>query len=268
MILKFRDIIKLGYLWLFRARSSNDYKKYQVIKSGILINYLKRYNRNCGRLLEVGVQNGDMTPFFNEISSYIVSIDIDKSHLLLAKKKSPDTEIICCDILHPPFIQNAFDMVILNSVIEHIQDDESTLIEIYKLLKNSGYLYIGFPPWYGIFGGHSKIPFFSLMPTIIRNKLSKYKFVRAYPTFPRLVKNLEIIINNYFIIINRNSFLLPNIFISYPLYEFDFFITFVCRKKNITKLSLNKLMVKYGESCKSNIKELSGFWDKINFRFS
>lgn len=268
MILKFRDIIRLGYCWFFRARSSSDYNKYQVIKSDILINYLKKYMRKSGRLLEVGVQNGDMTPFFKEISSSIVSIDIDKSHLLLAKKKSPDSEIICCDILHPPFIQNAFDTIILNSVIEHVQDDECTLIEIYKLLKNSGFLYIGFPPWYGIFGGHSIIPFFSFMPAIIRNKLSKYKFVRAYPTYPRSIKNLEVKINDYFTIINRNSLVLPNNFIRYPLYEFDFFITFVCRKKYITKLSLNKLMTKYGESCKSNIRELTGFWDKISFHFS
>lgn len=268
MILKFRDIIRLGYLWLFRARSSNDYKKYRVIKSGILINYLKKYIKNRGRLLEVGVQTGDMTPFFKEISSSIVSIDIDKSHLLLAKKESPDSEIICCDILHPPFIQNAFDTVILNSVIEHIQDDECALIEIYKLLKNSGYLYIGFPPWYGIFGGHSKLPFFSIMPAIIRNKLSKYKFVRAYPTYPRSVKNLERRIMNYFTIINRNSLLLPEIFIHFPIYEVDFFITFVCKRKQINKLSLSKLMSKYGDYCRSNIKELSGFWDKIDFRFS
>lgn len=268
MILKFRDIIRLGYFWFFRSRSSNDYKKYQVVKSGIVINYLKRYITHTGRLLEVGVQSGEMTPFFKEISSSIVSIDIDKSHLLLAKKKSPDSEVICCDILHPPFNQNVFDTVILNSVIEHIQDYECTLVEIHKLLKNSGYLYIGFPPWYGIFGGHSKIPFFSFMPTIIRNKLSKYKFVRAYPTYPRSVKNLEIKIMVCFTIINRNSLLLPDIFIRFPIYEFDFFITFVCKKKHINKLSLNKLMAKHGKTSKSNIKELSEFWDKINFRFS
>lgn len=268
MILKFRDIIRLGYFWFFRMKSSNDYTKYQIVKSGILINYLKIYIRNSGRLLEVGVQSGDMTPFFKEISSSIVSIDIDKSHLLLAKKKSPDCEVICCDILHPPFIENAFDIIILNSVIEHIQDDECTLIEIYKLLKKSGYLYLGFPPWYGILGGHSKIPFFSFLPKIIRNKLSRYKFIRVYPTYPRLVRNYEIKIRDFFTIIDRNSLLLPNIFIRFPLYELDFFITYVCVKKEINKLSLSNLTAKDAHSIKSNIRELSGFWDKLGFRYS
>src|SRR3972149_3126201 len=119
MIIKFRDIIRLGYFWFFRLRSGNDYKKYLIIKSSILINYLKKYIKNSGRLLEVGVQSGEMTPFLKEISSSIVSIDIDKSHLLLAKKKSPDSEVICCDILHPPFKQKVFNIVVLNSVIEH-----------------------------------------------------------------------------------------------------------------------------------------------------
>lgn len=263
MFVRFRDIIKLGYFWYFRLRSANDYKVYQSTKSKILIDYLKKHINKKGKMLEVGVQGGEMTPFFKELSTPIVSIDIDTSHLILAKKNNPDSEVICCDILHPPFKQNVFDIVVLNSVIEHIPDEVSALIEIYKLMEDEGYLYIGFPPWYGIFGGHSNIPFYSLLPPIIRNKLSKYKFVRAYPTYPRSVKNLERKITDYFTIIDRNSLLLPTVFIRYPLYETDFFISFVCIKKYITEISLSKSIIQRGDSTKSNIRELSDYWNKI-----
>lgn len=265
MIIKFRDIIRLGYFWFFRLRSGNDYKKYLIIKSTILIDYLKIYIKNSGYMLEVGVQSGEMTPFLREISSSVVSIDIDKSHLLLAKKKSPDSEVICCDILHPPFKQNVFDAIVLNSVIEHIKDDDLALIENYKLLKNYGYIYIGFPPWYNIFGGHSSIPFFSLLPSAIRNKLSKYKFARVYPTYPRSVKGLEKKLKEFFITINRNSMLLPSTFIRYPFYEFDLFVTFICIKKPINEVPINKLWIKNRDHYESNATELREYWNKIDF---
>lgn len=262
MLIKFNNLFRLGYFWFFRLRSSNDYKKYLIVKSSILIHYLKKYIKKSDRMLEVGVQSGEMTPFFQEISSNIVSIDIDKSYLLLAKKKTPDSEVICCDILHPPFRPNVFDIITLNSVIEHIQDDDATLREVYMLLKDSGFIYIGFPPWYGIFGGHSSIPFFSLLPSKIRSKLSEYKFARAYPTYPRSVKGLEKKINKFFITVNRNSMFLPSILIRYPLYEFDFFITFICKKK--PDIPISKFMIHY-KNYKSNATELRKYWDKIDF---
>lgn len=268
MIIKLQDIIKLGYFWYFRLRSGNDYKKYQVIKSSILINYLKKHIKNSGRLLEVGVQSGEMTPFFKEISSSVVSIDIDKSHLLLAKKKLPDSEVICCDILNPPFKQNVFKIVILNSVIEHIQDKELAMAEIYNLLKNSGYLYLGFPPWYGVFGGHSSIPFFSLLPSNTRKMLSKYKFARVYPTYPYSVRKLEEKIKDFFIIINRNSLFLPCFFIHYPLYELDFFITYICQKKSLPEISNNKKGKRNLIRIKSDATEFSKYWDKIDLHFN
>ena len=265
MIIKFRDIIKLGYSWFFRMKSGADYRKYLFFKSRILINYLKIYIKNYGRMLEVGVQTGEMTPFLKEISSSIVSIDIDKSYLLSAKKKSPDSEVICCDITHSPFKQGSFDIVTLNSVIEHIPDDERTLTECYKLMKNEGWIYIGFPPWYNIFGGHSSIPFFSWLPYSMRNKLTKYKFVRAYPTYPRTIKEHERKIIEYFTIINRNSLFLPHNFVRYPAYEFDFFITFICMKKSEVEIPLNKHYKKKEDNYESNVTELREFWDRIDF---
>lgn len=255
----------MGYFWFFRLRSSKDYKKYLIIKSSILINYLKKYIKNSGRMLEVGVQSGEMTPFLKDISSSIISIDIDKSHLLLAKKKSPDSEVICCDILRPPFKKKSFEIVVLNSVIEHIRNDDVTLLEIYSLLENNGYIYIGFPPWYSIFGGHSSIPFFSLLPSKIRNKLSKYKFARVYPTYPRSVKGLEKKLNDFFITVNRNSMFLPHILNLYPFYEFDLFITFICIKKPITEVPISKLNVQNRDYNKSNATELLEYWNKTDF---
>lgn len=265
MFIRFRDIIKLGYFWYFRLKSSNDYQVYQSVKSKILIDYLKKHIEKRGKMLEVGVQGGEMTRFFKELSSSIVSIDIDTTHLRLAKKNNPYSEVICCDILHPPFKENVFDVVVLNSVIEHIPDEENALKAIYKLMENKGYLYIGFPPWYGIFGGHSSIPFFSILPLKIRKKLSRYKFVRAYPTSPRSVRSLMKKIDEFFYLQDFNSLFLPNAIIRYPLYEIDFFITFICKKRHSKDVCQNKDLIQKREFNKSNITELRGYWSKTDF---
>lgn len=53
-----------------------------------------------------------------------------------------------------PFKENSFDTVIMNDAMEHVDDPESVLKEINRVLKPKGRLYVNFPPYYHPYGAH------------------------------------------------------------------------------------------------------------------
>ncbi|HNF72755.1 MAG TPA: class I SAM-dependent methyltransferase, partial [Chitinophagaceae bacterium] len=69
--------------------------------------------------------------------------------------------------------RNAFDLIILKDVIEHIHHQEAFIPFMKELLKEKGQIFFGFPPWYMPFGGHqqiarkwitSRLPYYHLLP--------------------------------------------------------------------------------------------------------
>lgn len=53
-----------------------------------------------------------------------------------------------------PFDNNHFDTIILNDSMEHVDNPEKVLDECYRVLKESGMIYINFPPYNHPFGAH------------------------------------------------------------------------------------------------------------------
>ncbi|MFP4544013.1 MAG: methyltransferase domain-containing protein [Candidatus Kapaibacterium sp.] len=73
----------------------------------------------------------------------------------------------------------AYNLVLLRDVIEHLDDTYAALDNIKKIIRPGGYLYVTFPPYYSPFGGHQhtvantwgKIPFIHMLPDSIFLKL-------------------------------------------------------------------------------------------------
>jgi uncharacterized protein YbaR (Trm112 family)/SAM-dependent methyltransferase len=60
---------------------------------------------------------------------------------------------------HLPFLDNSFDGVILEVVLEHIRDPERVIFEIHRVLKRSGYVYSVIPfihPYHGYPGDYRR----------------------------------------------------------------------------------------------------------------
>ena len=113
-------------------------------------------------------------------ASTLIGTDIAKNRIEIGLKISNLLNIktnyyihnILTDEIPENWIQK-FDLVLLRDVIEHLEDTETTLKNIKKLLKPNGKIFITFPPYYSPFGGHqhtlglkiAKIPYLHLLPT-------------------------------------------------------------------------------------------------------
>lgn len=71
-----------------------------------------------------------------------------------------------------PEWRQAYDLVILRDVIEHLDDTDTALRNIGRLLKPGGFLFVTFPPYHSPFGGHQhlvknmwgRLPYIQLLP--------------------------------------------------------------------------------------------------------
>lgn len=79
----------------------------------------------------------------------------------------------------PDAWRNAYNLVILRDVIEHLDDATLALKNIRSIMKPNGWLYVTFPPYNSPYGGHQqllengwgKIPYVHLLPGALFNPM-------------------------------------------------------------------------------------------------
>lgn len=86
-----------------------------------------------------------------------------------------------------PFKENTFDVVLFRGVLEHIhyEKQQSSLDEIYRVMKKDGIGYFVIPPWYNPHAGHNFKPFHVfpfkigkfLRELVFREKVDKVLFI-------------------------------------------------------------------------------------------
>jgi SAM-dependent methyltransferase len=124
--------------------------------------YLKFLDLKEKIVLDAGCGLGGRTIFYYEKGvGKLYAIDIDPNHIKFAKdfaekKGISDIDFIISPIHKTNFSSNYFDIIILHDVLEHIRADllEKSLIELFRILKPGGKIYIQFPPWTSPFAAH------------------------------------------------------------------------------------------------------------------
>ena len=118
------------------------------------------------RVLELGCgEGGNLLPFA-EAGARCTGIDLNEVKIEEGKvlmKQWVDLglmELYAEDIFNPEItakFTGQFDLIILKDVIEHIPNKDKALLQMRLFLKDTGLLYIGWPPWRMPFGGHQQI---------------------------------------------------------------------------------------------------------------
>jgi ubiquinone/menaquinone biosynthesis C-methylase UbiE len=113
-------------------------------------------------VLDAGCGLGGRTAFYSEKGAESVfAIDIDENHVKFAKefadyKNSKNITFRQANFIDIPFESDKFDVILLNDVLEHIKVDylERALLELQRVLKPGGKIYMEFPPWSSPYAAH------------------------------------------------------------------------------------------------------------------
>ena len=138
------------------------------------------------RILDIGCGLGVYVRKFREFSDRVVGVDIDRKRLVEGARTTPGLMLAASERL--PFRDGAFDIVVLNEVIEHVRDDRAPIAEALRVIRPGGHIAVYAPnrlfPFetHGIYLGNrfvfGNIPMINWLPDPLRNRLVPH--ARAY----------------------------------------------------------------------------------------
>jgi 2-polyprenyl-3-methyl-5-hydroxy-6-metoxy-1,4-benzoquinol methylase len=142
-------------------------------------------------VFEVGCAEGGVLLPFLDRGCKCLGVDLAPERIAMAKTflekevASGQAEILCQNIYDESFLnryRNAFDIIILKDVIEHVPEQQNFITYLRNFLKPGGQIFFGFPPWYMPFGGHqqlcrtkwaSVLPYYHILPRFIYKGILK-----------------------------------------------------------------------------------------------
>lgn len=99
-------------------------------------------------VLDIGCWNGKYINLIRDAAPCLaIGIDIEEKALRVAKTRIPASEFLMASVFALPFKDNAFDVITLWAVIEHIaaNAESRALYEINRVLKDRGKLFLSTP---------------------------------------------------------------------------------------------------------------------------
>lgn len=143
-------------------------------------------NTDRTRILIDGCGVGAYAIKLLEDSSEVYAFDIEADRVAVTLTKVPMTHMAAAEYV--PYPSNTFDVILSHEVLEHVNDDRATLVEMARVLKPGGRAIIFCPNrWYPFeTHGHywrgqyhfGNTPLINYLPDVLRNRLAPH--VRAY----------------------------------------------------------------------------------------
>ena len=169
------------------------------------------------QILDLGCGVGEYVRAMSDLNGSCIGIDLEIKRLGEAQKREKNSDrsndssvdFVAAASEQLPLKAHFFDLVLLNEVIEHVDDDSLTLEEVARVLKIGGHCILfapnrGYPFethgiwWRGkyIFGN---IPLVNWLPARLRNRLVPHARVYGHRGFENLVNErlFEIVEHTY-----------------------------------------------------------------------
>ena len=139
------------------------------------------------RILDVGCGVGQYVQRLQELpTAAACGIDIERDRVAQGAQHVPDLLLASAESL--PFCDGAFDVVLLNEVLEHVGDDRQAVVEATRILPVGGHIVVYAPNRWFPFETHGiywrgryhfgNYPLINYLPNPVRNRLVPH--ARAY----------------------------------------------------------------------------------------
>jgi SAM-dependent methyltransferase len=111
------------------------------------LSVLKRYNVRADVLLDLGCSDGSLTVEIARVvgASVTYCVDIDVNALGVALARGLKTSVADLSRDRIPLPDNSVDLAVSLEVIEHLLNPDNMLREVYRVLREGGYLLITTP---------------------------------------------------------------------------------------------------------------------------
>jgi 2-polyprenyl-3-methyl-5-hydroxy-6-metoxy-1,4-benzoquinol methylase len=140
-------------------------------------------------ILDLGSGEGGTSKVLSKKNN-VISFDISKARLL--RQQYPDAKLnyICGSTSFLPFQEKLFDVIILQDVLEHLDEREKLVDNLFNLLNENGVIYVSTPNKLSLLNfvsdPHWGVPFISLMK---RDNIKKY-FLKTFRKSERNRKDI------------------------------------------------------------------------------
>ncbi len=160
------------------------------------------------RVLDLGCGIGTYVRHIAEVAALAAGVDIDRARVARgAASGVSNLSLAVAESL--PFRDGAFDVVLLNEVIEHVRDDRATLREALRVVRPGGQVVVfapnrGYPfETHGVYLGKryvfGNIPLVNWLPDPVRNRLVPHARVYTSAGIRRLARGLpaRLVVHSY-----------------------------------------------------------------------
>ncbi|MFN8557094.1 MAG: methyltransferase domain-containing protein [Dehalococcoidia bacterium] len=151
-------------------------------------------------VLDIGCGLGAYVRRFRDFTPRVFGMDVDTPRVVEgARRGTPNLMTAAAESM--PFRDGSFDVVVLNEVIEHVQDDRATLREAVRSLRPGGVVVIYAPnrlyPFetHGVYLGRryvfGNIPLVNYLPDPLRDRFVPHARAYLAPQIRRLLRGLD-----------------------------------------------------------------------------
>ena len=155
---------------LIGERRLRKAKQIELVLQDYADKYIENKSLKDFSVLDIGCSTGIIDNYLSNRFKRMIGIDIDENSIKIAKKNYIKENLGFQVTTFEEIKQNNFfDLIICNSILEHVPDQKKLLASIYRLLKGGGICFLAVPNKFALKEAHYDLYFLSWFPQVVAN---------------------------------------------------------------------------------------------------
>ncbi len=127
--------------------------KYTILKDFLIHHAPSRTDFNP--MLDIGCGGGVFLKKISDIAPFQFGADLN--YKILLNRQTQNNLFVTSNAKQLPYKDNVFSLVSAIDILEHIDDDNIAVHEIFRVLKSNGWVLVSVPAYMSLFGDHDKL---------------------------------------------------------------------------------------------------------------